>query len=1125
MLTLLTGRAGTGKTAAVIESVKKDVEAGKPGSIILVPEQYSHEAERELARKCPDAASLYAEVLSFTGLARSLFASFGGNTAGYLDEGGKLLCMALSLESFGKELPGLRIFANSAKKTETQDMLVAAVDELKASGAGPGALRDAAGRLEGILADKLLDLADIYENYNNVIALSGADSSDALTDAAELIRKKADVHGWRVYIDGFTDFTAGERAVIEALLLGGADVTVCLTTDSVYTENEVFRLPAKTAVKLRAFAEENGIPAAESWIEPDVKDLRRDPVVLQFAENMFLYSENAVFSGSGAVRLYSCGSIPEECEFAASAARELVRTTGCRWRDIAVAARGFSDYEKVLKRVFEHYEVPLFLSEKADIFSRPLPALIAYAYEIPASRWSADSVIGYMRTGLTGLSREECDELENYIFKWQIEERVWRHAGSWHQHPDGFVSSFSPSDTEKLRRINSAAERLAAPLNRFIAASGKCRDASGQAAALADFFRDLGLPGRLGQRRSELARAGRRAEAAECRKLWEITVRALEQCAAVLGRTETDRENFGKLFVRMLSKYTIARIPSSLDRVCAGDFDRMRHRDIRHLIVIGAADDRLPGGEETAGVFSESEKERLRSAGIELGAGEEEIWREYALIYNCLSLPSETLTMSFSTENREGNPSKPSFVMSQAVRMFGTQIVRADPELLRLSAAEPAFSLAANGAFLRTAASEAASRVFAELDPGRLERVRARALAPRGKLSPPSVRLLYGNDTSLSASKADAFAKCRFGYFCRFGLKAKPYEAAELKASEIGLFLHSVLEKTVAEVMALGGFKCLEDERIREIADRNIDGYFHTKMQDFEDKSARFTYLFRRLRYDAHEILRDVSEELRKSDFVPVDFELDISREESIGEYELPEIARRLKLSGIIDRIDAWEHEGKLYLRVVDYKTGQKSFKLDDVRYGLNLQMLIYLNVLKRYGAGRYGKEIVPAGIMYLPARSEFETVKEADAVPEEGAKKPLKRSGFVLNDKAVMNAWETGAEQVYIPVKKGREGGNPPFSAGQIDVLSRWVDKTLAGMSEDIGTGDIAADPLFAGENDDACRTCEYKDQCGFTDGENGERRRIRKKMKDEEIWEFLKGGSDSEALSGEENGGEADA
>ncbi len=1127
MLTLLTGRAGSGKTAVVIGLIKRDVEAGKPGSVLIIPEQYSHEAERELARKCPDSASMYAEVMSFTGLARNLFAAHGGNAATYLDDAGKLLSMALSLESFGRELPGLRLLGRSVKKTETQDMLVSAIDELKASGAVPGDLRDAAGKLEGILSEKLLDIADIYENYSNIISMSGADSSDVLSDAADIIRKKADVSTWRDYIDGFTDFTAGERAIIEALMLRGAEVTVCLTIDPADAGNEVFMLPANTAVKLRTVAENNGIGVTEKEIktEPDRTDRRKEPAILDFAGKMFMYSEKAEFSGSEAVRLFSCSSAHEECELAAAMAREFVRKTGCRWRDIAVAARGFSDYEAVLKRVFEHYDVPLFISEKSDVFTRPLPALIYFAYEIAASHWSQESVIGYMRTGLSGLDREECDELENYIFKWQLDERAWRNAGKWHQHPEGFKSSFSAEENERLRRINDEAVRLAAPLQRFIGGSEKCSDAEGHAKRLAEFMNDLGLPHLLGKLRMTLISENKREEAAEYRKLWDITVRAMEQCAAVLGNTSMDMEEFGKLFTRMLSKYTLARIPSSLDRVCAGDFDRMRHRDIRHLIVLGASDDRLPGGTGTAGIFSENEKERIRIAGLDLGAGEDEVWREFTLIYNCLSLPSETVTMSFSAEDRDGNPTKPAYVMMQAKRMFGTDIVKADVDLLRLSAPEPAFSLAANSIWLKTAASEAASRVFAEMEPERLEKIKERALVSRGSLSPVSVRMLYGDDTRMSASRADIFAKCRFEYFCRFGLNAKPYEAAELKANEIGSFVHTVLEKTAAEVMSAGGFRNVDNDRIIEIADKHIDEFFHTDLQDFEEKSARFTYLFRRLRLDVHDILKDVAEEIRRSDFVPLDFELDINKAENLDRYELPGTGRGIKLSGIIDRIDGWEHDGKLYLRVVDYKTGRKSFKLDDVCYGLDLQMLIYLNVLKKYGSGRYGKDIVPAGIMYLPARTEYESVTGMgdEAVDDPG--KPLRRSGFVLNDADVIKAWENGDEQVFIPVRKSGRGGNPPFSKDEVDILSRWVDKSLKRMSDDIGKGDITADPLFGGESSNACMLCDYKNQCGFVDGENGERKKVRRKMKDEEIWEFLKKSVSEEVCPDEENGGKTDA
>ena len=380
-----------------------------------------------------------------------------------------------------------------------------------------------------------------------------------------------------------------------------------------------------------------------------------------------------------------------------------------------------------------------------------------------------------------------------------------------------------------------------------------------------------------------------------------------------------------------------------------------------------------------------------------------------------------------------------------------------------------------------------------------MESVRSRAAASRGTLSARSVRMLYGGEIWLSASRVDQFANCRFAYFCKYGLRAEPYETAGLKANEIGSFMHGIFEKTAADVMALGGFRNLEDEQILEIADKHIDDYFHSELRDFEEKSARFSYLFRRLRSDVHDILRDISAELRRSGFVPLDFELDINKAENVGKYEFSGTDRDLKLSGIIDRVDGWEHDGKLYIRVVDYKTGKKEFRLDDVYYGLDLQMLIYLNALCRSGAERYGKETLPAGVMYLPARNEIDSVNSGDA---ESARKPVKRSGFVIDDEDVVEAWENGEKQVFIPIKRG----NPPFSKEQVSLLSRWVDRTIVSASKDIVKGDICAAPLFSGETKNACRYCDYKDQCGFIDGENGENIRIRRKMKTDEIWDLMK-------------------
>ena len=1124
MLTLLMGKAGSGKTAALLGKIRENVLNRIPDNILLVPDQYSHEAERELAGICPDSMSLYAEVMSFTGLARRLTAKYGGQTKHYLDEGGKLLAMALALSGFGKELPGLQVFGGSEAKGETQEMLLSAVEELKSSGVSPEDLRETAGKVDEHLAGKLRELAVISEQYTAVVSRSGVDNADCLTDLAELIRERNGVKGWQVFVDGFSDFTACENAVLQALLVREADVVVCLNAESRNTGNEVFSLSRATAVRLCSFAESNRIAVREEYMEEEAKETGKDPAISLLAENAFMYTDRVLYRQPASIRLYRCRSKNTECELAAAEALRLVREDSCRWRDIAVAVRGFSDYEAVLKRIFEYYGVPLFITEKTDLLSRPLPALFASVYEIAASRWEKENVIAYMRTGITGLSREECDELETYVFRWQLDERAWKRAGSWKQHPEGAGNLFREEDLKKLERINRSAKTLSGPLWNFIKVSEECMEAAGHVQHLCDLMRTLDLPQRMAEICTKLEQEGRLEDSREYRRVWELTCGALEQCGAVLGKTRMTMEEFGDLFVRMLSKYSYARIPASVDRVSAGDFDRMRRRNIRHLIVLGASDDRLPGENAAAGVFSETEKEQLIQAGLVLGAGNEEVWREVTRIYNCLSLPAASLTLSYAAQDGEGSPLEPSLIMKQAERMFGIAIREAEPEKCRLAAPEPAFSLAASAAFLNSAAARAAERFFKASDPARLEAVRHAAAMPRGKLSPDAADKLYGRDTVLSASRADTFAACKYAYFCRYGLRARPYEAEQLRPNDIGSFMHKIFEQTARDVLKEGGFKEITDRRLLELADGHIDEYIRTELQDFEEKTARFTFLFRRLREDVKEILLDMTEELRKSDFQPLDFELDIRGTDGIEPYRVRCGDRTITLSGVIDRVDGWEKDGRLYLRVVDYKTGKKQFRLSDICYGMNLQMLLYLNDLKKIGKDRYGKETLSAGIMYLPARNDVQSLRnESDPDAEAKGQEAKRRSGLVLEDAALLEAWENGPEKIYTPAagKKGAAAGETRISEKQLELLSAKVDRTLSEMAESIARGEITADPLYSGENDNACVYCDYKKQCGFHDGERDESFRRRLKLNADEVWARLKEEAGKDSGKEESHGG----
>ena len=1109
MLRLIIGRAGSGKTAAIIGEIAEAVREGRGGSMLLVPEQYSHEAERELCERCGDSLSLYAEVFSFTGLARRVLAQQGGAAGDWLDKGGRVLCMARALGQVGTRL---RLYGAAARRAELQSALLAAVDECKSALVTPEALCAATEAAEGALGDKLWDLALVLEGYDAVAANGRADPAQRLDLLAEKIRAGAIEQDARIYVDGFLDFTRQESEILRALLTRGVTVTVCLTLDELRGENEVFAVSRAAARKLLGMAKE-----LDCAVQIERMELRgdKDAALEALTDRLFDYGAAPFGGETECIRLYTAPTVAAECELAAARALELVRERGCRWRDIAVAVRGFEDYRRTLESVFEHYGVPLFTARRSELLQKPLPALIAAAYEIVGGGWDLDDVASYLRTGLTGLTSDECDELENYLYKWQLRAPAWEREGDWRQHPDGYGAAFDEASEERLARINALRRRVAEPLQRFARSAKLARTAAGQASALAGLLLDLKLDERLDERAAILSAAGRESAAAETLQLWEITLGALEQSTAVLGDSAMEGEEFGRLFTTMLSQYDVGTIPVSLDAVTAGDFDRMRRRNIRHLLVLGASDQRLPAAEESGGVFSAEERACMLELGIDLGgAAEDELWREFSLIYNCLSLPSESLTMSCALAADEDGEQRPSFVMERAAALFSLPITAADLTEARAASRSSALSLVSLAA--HDARARAAADYFESAAPERLAALRLAAQQSRGRLSESAVRALYGQTLRLSASRIDSFAQCKFSYFCRYGLKAKPYEPADLRPPEIGTFIHAVLERTAKIVSERGGYAAVGDEELRELTEKAIDDYAENELGGFAEKSERFRHLFDRLRKDAWNIVRDMAEELRRSDFEPLDFELNFADADALPPVMLGEGAERMQLIGVADRVDGWVHDGKLYLRVVDYKTGRKEFSLGDVWYGMGLQMLLYLFALSADGEARYGREIVPAGVMYVPARSAMASVdaEDDDEEIERQLRKELRRSGLVLDEAEVKEAWEKGGEKRYIPMKLlrgGKVSGETFASAEQMGLLYRHIQKTLRSMAGELRGGTIAADPYFRSQTERACEHCDYRDACRFCDGEAGEKSRYLPKLGADQVWARLEGGDEA--------------
>ena len=1114
----LIGKVRSGKTALIIREIREAVEKGSGRSLLLVPEQYSHEAERELCAVCGDRLSRYAEVMSFSGLARFSMSVHGGLARRRMDEAGRLLCMAVALQEIR---PVLHVYESAAENIDLQAVLLKELDNLNTAAANSDALRRTASELEGDLGEKLKELALIRDAWEAVVTRSGASAEDPLQILASQIRDFGLSGFDRIYVDGFIDFTGLEHAVLKAMLARGLSLTVCLPG----TENmrgEEFLLPSHLArTRLTEDAEDFGVPVEVLTVEDkkDAGSLRR------FADAMFDYAAEAAEAGDRAICLLRPENPRAECELAAAAILDAVRLDGCRWRDIAVAVRGFEDYRGMLESCFRRYGIPLFLSRREPVNEKPLPFWIDCLYDVVLGGFDTEDMTAFLRCGLSGLSEEDCDLLCDYLFRWQLRAPAWMNPDPWQQHPDGYSRPWTDEVREKLRAVEKARRRISGSLLRFRERALQADSCVAQAEALADYMKESGLQEQLKKRVERLGTEGRLELRAQYLQLWDICCDAVRQSAQIPGDMPMDARGFQKLLRTMFSRYDIGIIPVALDRVSAGDFDRMRRRNIRRLFVLGCSDGRLPADHAPVGLFTDDERDLLAEHDILIGGGEAELWREYAMIHHTLSLPSEQLILSAPATDLNGSLSEPAGVWKQAKRIFCLTEEKGSPDAARLRAPLPALALAArSGQANAGAEADAAARWFREQNPGRLEALQEKTCRDRGSLSKTAVEALYGRHLRISPSRLEKFSDCRFAYFCSYGLKAEPYEPAGFRPPEIGTFMHAVLENTAREVAARGGFRKVSDDELDEITRDVIDAYAADQLGGLREKSPRFAHLFRRLCDDARRVVRDTAEELRRSDFVPLRFELDIS---SLG-IRLGDEENAVNLTGIADRVDGWtDRDGQLWLRIVDYKTGKKQFCLSDLIYGKNMQMLLYLFALCDRAGELFGRKAQPAGVLYLPAHEDllqFDRRPEADDEDKE-RKKGKRRSGILTDSGEVLLAWEKVAEgekPIYRPVKTTRS--NPEISKKDFDLLHSFLDNSLRRMGEDIHGGSIEAAPAWVSETENACSHCDFLSICGFSEGEGGDRCVLTPRLDDQQAWEAIRSAEAASAQDGQaEEGGRA--
>lgn len=1117
MLHILMGRARSGKSAYVLEQIRALGDASR--QILLVPEHASHVAEVDMCTACGETASRHAEVLTFKLLASRVLSVCGGAADVTLDNGGKLLTLQRCLQELA---PSLSVYHRPSQRAAFLESLLAVMEELQAYAVSPEIMLEKTENIGGESGDKLHDIALLYGVYLARLHTDERDARDRLQKLEENLEASRYIDGKDVFLDGFSYFTGRERNILRIMLSRANSVTVTLLGDS--ADADLFAESLLVRERLIALADEAGVPYDEKCLPPHAVQGALDHI-----ERAFFYGRKTWDEPTDAVSLYEASGIYTECEYAAAQILRLVRESGCRFRDITVTARNLSTYSGTLETVFKRYGIPVYCARRSDILGKPVLALIVGALDAVSGGFEYEDVFRCLKTGLAGLKAEEVDILENYVLKWDIRGNMWTRETPWSAHPDGYGADWDEQSNARLAAVNEYRVRVCAPFAHLAAEIRGGSTAREKVKALYAYLEEIALPDTLQQQTEELFAAGDGQRAEETAQLWSILCGVMDQLVEILGDCELDGEEFARLFRLILTQYSVGTIPVALDAVNISEMTRNDRHTVKALFLLGANDGVLPSVEGKGGILREEDRMALEQQEIRLAPyGMAQFHLEMQNLYASLAQPTEKLFISYPVFDAKGTELRPSFLVGRICRLCPTVNVEkenADKEY-RLSAIAPALEYAGEHI------GGEAWQYFAEKGAyaAALAAMESASHYTRGKLSTSAVKALYGNAITLSASRMDKAKSCHFAYFMRYGLRAKERDTAGFDAPQIGTFIHDVMEHTLTWAKEAGGIRTLDKAALHQLVRRAIHEYISENLPDLTEKTARFRYLFRRLCDSAERIMDEVADELRNSDFVPLAFELAFGPNGQLPAITVTDGGNEACVVGQVDRVDGWLHDGKLYLRVVDYKTGKKTFDLAELRYGMGIQMLLYLFALKNEGEALFGYEIVPAGVLYTPAREPILKCARSTE-PEKIAaafQKELQRSGMVLNDPQVLEAMEHSALEnpCYLPVavKRNKDGTAQIIGSladsEQLGKLGKYVDHLLREISREVFAGNIDADPCARSPKDSACTYCEFSAACHFENGTGGDHIEYIRKTKAEELWQHI-----DDTLSGKEAGGNAES
>ncbi len=1083
MLKFITGTYFSAKKEYINSAICRLISEDKR-VYLIVPEQSSFDRDRDFLFDYGEELSNKLTVTSFTHLTRDVLEEYGLQPKPQADEAARNVIMSLAAEECAEYLD---IYRKYTGKPALISNLLAEYGEIKQAGLSTAELAEVSRKLpETTLKNKTRELAAVFSAYEALVTDRFSDATDNIPVITEFLKNNKIFGGAYVFFDDFRGFTGAQMKLIAEIVAQTEDCFVSVyAPDSVSAfDSEAFRHAVFNCRKLRAAATLKGVDCTEVKIE----GTNPDSALSALSQSLFCGEKESLTEKTDSVTVISAENMYSECDTVALEIKKLL-TEGFRCKDIAVYDRDGS-YVRNLTAALRKYSIPVFQDKRVSLFEYPLVRMILSAVAVAAYGFRTEEIFNFIKTGITGISAEDCALLENYVYVWQTEGGGW--AKPFTGHPDGYGEKASPEADALLDRINGIRKRATEPLFKLrknLSADSEmspCR-------ALFLFMQDVEASGNFRAYAEYLYENGAEATAIECASVWDTVTQSLDALNESLKGKKISAGRFYELLKIIFSSADIGRIPAGIDEIVIGQAGRTRHLEPRAVFVLGCNEGIFPQPPIISGLFSPAEKRALCAGGFLLENIPENAYAEERMIaYSVLTGAREKLFVSYSENSPDGAELRKSEIITEIKEILpDCAVVDAGKlsSLQKIGSTESAFGECASHFRENTPYSASLKEYIEGTEYAhKLNAVKNAAESRPFRIeNSDTATKLFSQDMYISPSKAEVYYSCAFRYFCQYGMKVKKLRTADLDARINGLLIHHVLEKMLLSrknkeltMMSLAELT----EQVSAITEDFISEF----MGGREDKGVLLSRSLDKAKETAVQILLRMIEEFKVSRFETVDVELEIGRGKTIEPYviRLPD-GGSVTISGKIDRVDVFNDEGKAYLRVVDYKTGGKDFKLGDVFSGLNMQMLIYLMCLWDNGKEKYG-DTVPAGILYVPANNSGDRLPRR-ATKEEVENQKLKNgrmNGMILSDEKIIDAMEEGAEGRFINAfidKKGEMQGTLLSYEG-FRLLHKKIDSMLEGMGMSLHCGEIGALPAVGSSSyKNTCQYCDYKDVCRRTE------------------------------------------